>query len=274
MYLVTAREMREMDRQTIEDFGLPGQVLMENAARRALDMFIRHFPDFLSQKICILVGKGNNGGDALVMARYLVQQGATVTTLVLAPRERISGDARTNLILLETLLQHHPKQPLHFLPDGEAFAPLQTTLGHQDLFVDGILGTGLTGPVRGFLSDVIARINETGKPGVQPGHCLGPGFRQRHGLGECIHACATATFGLAKAGHFLEQGPRHTGDLEVMDIGIPDYIVKARPPRLQVTRPQEVSGLFPPRDTAAHKGRFGHLLGGGRPPGKKPGPPF
>jgi len=93
MYLVSADEMRQMDQQTIEDFGLPGRVLMEIAGRGATRWLLECFPDVLEAKIGILAGRGNNGGDGFVIARYLYQKGAAVTIFLLTEEDRLTGDA-------------------------------------------------------------------------------------------------------------------------------------------------------------------------------------
>ena len=260
MYLTTAAEMREMDRKTIEEFGIPGQVLMENAGVKALAMFLDHFPDTHSQKICILAGRGNNGGDALVMARYLMNRGEQVTTFVLTAREKVKGDALTNLILLETLCREKEGSHLFFLPDSDSFEAYRSVIRHHDLFVDGLLGTGLNTPVRGFFKEVINTVNATGCPVFSLDIASGLDADTGMPLGVCINATATATFGCAKAGHFLGEGRDFTGRLEVMDIGIPDYIVASCPPRLHVTTPSTIAPLFPPRKRHGHKGNWGHLL--------------
>ncbi len=260
MYFVTAAEMREMDRKTIEEFGLPGQVLMENAGVKALAMLLDLFPDIHSKKICILAGRGNNGGDALVMARYLMNRGEQVTIVVLTSREKVKGDALTNLILLETLCRKKEEQHLFFLPDSESFEKCRSTICRHDLFVDGLLGTGLNTPVRGFFKEVITAVNATGCPIFSLDIPSGLDADTGMPLGVCINARATATFGFAKAGHFLGDGRTFTGHLEVMDIGIPDYIVASQPPQFHVTEPSAIAPLFPPRKTHDHKGSWGHLL--------------
>jgi len=260
MYLVTAAEMREMDRKTIEDFGLPGQVLMENAGRKAIDMFMAEFPEINSKKICILAGRGNNGGDALVMARYLLNKAKTVNTFVCTARDKLKGDALTNLILLETLCREKGGQHLFFIPDADAFEKFRSSIGHHDLFVDGLLGTGLNTPVRGFFKEVITTVNKTARPVFSLDIPSGLDADTGMPLGICINARATATFGFAKAGHFLGNARAFTGHLKVMDIGIPDYIAASCPPRLQVLQPSTIAPLFPPRDTHGHKGTWGHVM--------------
>ena len=260
MYLVTAAEMREMDRKTIEDFGLPGQVLMENAGRKAIDMFMAEFPEIHSKKICILAGRGNNGGDALVMARYLLNKAKEVTTFVLSARDKIKGDALTNLILLETLCREKGGEHLFFIPEAETFEKFRSSIRHHDLFVDGVLGTGLNTPVRDFFKEVITTVNETHRPIFSLDIPSGLDADTGMPLGTCINARATATFGFAKAGHFLGNARAFTGHLEVMDIGIPDYIAASCPPRLQLLQPSTIAPLFPPRDIHGHKGTWGHVM--------------
>jgi len=103
MHLVTADEMREMDRQTIEEFGLPGRVLMENAGRGACRVLMAHFPDINEKKVGIIAGRGNNGGDGFVIARYLAQAGSRVTVYLLVDSGRLAGDAAANFNLLAPL---------------------------------------------------------------------------------------------------------------------------------------------------------------------------
>jgi len=259
MYLVTAREMREMDRKTIEEFGLPGQLLMENAGRKALDMLFEHFSDRVSKKIGILAGRGNNGGDGLVMARYLLQMGKKVNIFVLTSRDKIKGDALSNLILLETLCRKREKEHLFFIPDHDTFETFKSRICMHDLFVDGMLGTGLNTPVRGFFKEVITAVNATNSPILSLDIPSGLDADTGVPLGICIKATATATFGFAKAGLFLGEGRQFTGHLGVMDIGIPDYIATQPPPRLHVTEFKSIEPLFPPRNPHDHKGTRGHL---------------
>ncbi len=110
MYLVTAEEMQAMDRQTIDTTGIPGQVLMENAGRGATRMLLEIFQQFLEsaqapsrKRIGILCGRGNNGGDGFVMARYLAGSGHRVSVYLLSEKDKVMGDAKTNLLLLDEL---------------------------------------------------------------------------------------------------------------------------------------------------------------------------
>ena len=103
MYLVTAEEMQRMDRETIESFGVPGRVLMENAARGATRFLLDRFPDLGRKRVGVMAGRGNNGGDGHVMARYLFQKGIRVAVYLLSEKEKVKGDAAANLELLDKL---------------------------------------------------------------------------------------------------------------------------------------------------------------------------
>ncbi|MFZ0243661.1 MAG: NAD(P)H-hydrate epimerase, partial [Desulfobacterales bacterium] len=97
MYLVTTREMQAMDRRTIDSFGLPGRILMENAGRGATAVILDTFPDLAARRVGVIAGPGNNGGDGYVIARCLSQRDVTVTVFLLADRARSAGDAAANL---------------------------------------------------------------------------------------------------------------------------------------------------------------------------------
>ena len=97
MYIVTARQMQELDSKTIQDIGIPGAVLMENAGRGTFEQMLRHFPDIRQRKVAVLAGKGNNGGDGFVIARCLLNHSCAVKVFLLAQAETISGDAAVNM---------------------------------------------------------------------------------------------------------------------------------------------------------------------------------
>ncbi|MGD8366512.1 MAG: NAD(P)H-hydrate dehydratase [Desulfobacterales bacterium] len=263
MYLTTAAEMREMDRRTIEAFGLPGRVLMENAGRGAVRFFLECFGDLQGKSVAVVAGRGNNGGDGFVMARYLHGEGVKVAVYLLSERGRVQGDALTNLDLLEPL-----GIPVAEIPDAEAFDSHRSAISHHHVFIDAILGTGLASDVSGYFKQVIDRINDTGRPIFSVDIPSGLDSDTGRICGTCIRAAATATFGFAKCGHRIQPGTEHTGRLCVVDIGIPLHIVSAVGPRQQLLTPQSVRGFLPHRPVDAHKGTTGHLLVVAGSPGK------
>ncbi len=264
MYLVKSREMQEMDRETIESFGIPGRVLMENAGRGTFKMIVDLFPAIAEKKVCILCGRGNNGGDGFVVARYLMEKGVKTDIFLLSSRDRLKGDARANMGLVEKLCalkeSGDKKNKIIQIPDREAFLKFKNRMVHNDLFVDGIFGTGLNSDVRGFFREIIDLVNESHKPVISIDIPSGLNADTGKPCGVSIKAFATASFAFAKPGHILYPGNEFTGKLKIIDIGIPGFIAEKKPLALYLTEKKMVKSFFIPRSSQAHKGNFGHLL--------------
>ncbi len=275
--------MQRMDHKTINSFGIPGRVLMENAGRGAVDMFLKKF-GLLSkqnlvkqnlakqnparQKVGVIAGRGNNGGDGFVMGRYLMEKGIPTTVFLLSTRNKLTGDARANMVLAQKLIEQNPNANLIEIPDAKELARQTRHLLDQDLFVDAIFGIGLNADVRGFYKEVIELLNRSEKPIFSVDIPSGLNANTGAVCGVAIRAAATATFAFAKIGHILSPGNHHTGDLEVIDIGIPDFIVRDENPQLFLMAPRDIAPLFVPRKFESHKGSFGHLLVIAGSPGK------
>jgi ADP-dependent NAD(P)H-hydrate dehydratase / NAD(P)H-hydrate epimerase len=264
MYLVTAKEMQEMDRQTIESFGIPGMVLMENAARGAVEALLSRINGKTDGKnikrIAVLAGRGNNGGDGFVMARYLMEKGFAVSVFLLASKEGVKGDAAANLKLFETLCGHSDTGSLTEIRSQEEFDNLKLKILHHDLFIDALLGTGLNAEVRGIMKSAIDLLNASAKPVFSVDIPSGLSADTGLALGSAVKAFATATFAFAKIGHILHPGNSLTGELEIIDIGIPKYIADAGGVSLSLIEKDDIGALFPPRAFDTHKGHLGHLL--------------
>lgn len=268
MILVTAEQMQNMDRKTINEFGIPGLVLMENAGRGALEMLVETFDPIETYRVAVVAGRGNNGGDGFVMGRYLMEMGVTVSFILLAQRDKVKGDARVNMELAEALLPEHPDAQFIEVPDGDAFDRLRETILDHDLFVDAIFGTGLNSDVRGFFKDVIQTLNESDKPIFSVDIPSGINSDTGAVCGTAITARATATFAFAKAGHVLYPGNFHTGDLEIIDIGLPGHIARGEHPDIFLPETEDIAALLPERHFNSHKGNCGHLLALAGSPGK------
>ncbi len=263
MYLVTADEMKEMDRRTIESFGLPGRVLMENAGLGATRFFLKRFEDIENKKIGVVAGRGNNGGDGFVMARYLAQKGMRVTVYLLSEKQKVKGDAAANLSLLLPL-----KVPVVEMPDSESFSAHITEMRHEAIWIDAILGTGLQSDVKGFFKEIIDFLNQSNRPVFAVDIPSGLNSDTGRPCGTCIRADATATFAFAKTGHFLLPGADYTGSLNIVDIGIPPYIAESVKPLQYLLTPDLIRSVFQPRSLDIHKGHTGHLLVIAGSPGK------
>jgi NAD(P)H-hydrate epimerase len=255
MFLLTAAEMREMDRRTIEAFGLPGRILMENAGRGAFRVLMESFPDVISQKVAVLAGRGNNGGDGFVIARYLAQHGIPVTVYLLSESKLLQGDAAANFKLLEPL-----NIPIRQCPDLKAFNKFKKEIAHHQVIVDAILGTGLNSDVKGYFKTVIDFINMLNKDVLAVDIPSGLHTDTGRPCGACIQAAVTATFAYPKIGHATLPGAEFTGKLHIIDIGIPPHIADGVCPRQHLLTADFICGMIRPRPIDMHKGGTGHVL--------------
>ena len=143
-YLVTAEEMREFDSVTIQEFGIPGIVLMENAGRSTFEILNEIIEDDQRDvSISVVAGPGNNGGDGYVIARYLVNLGVEVDTFILSPREKIRGDAKANLDILERIGAR-----IWEIETVDELDQAEEIWADSSIIIDAILGTGLKQDVR------------------------------------------------------------------------------------------------------------------------------
>jgi ADP-dependent NAD(P)H-hydrate dehydratase / NAD(P)H-hydrate epimerase len=251
MKVVSGDTMQLMDRRTMAEFAVAGLTLMENAGRGCAEMIDAEFGRGPGSRAVVLAGKGNNGGDGYVIARLLQERGWHVTVFVLAARDEISGDARTNL----DLLTHDP----HFCPAQKDLAPHRALLGEADVIVDALLGTGLKSVVKGPLAAAIAAVNASGRPVVAVDIPSGVDANSGRVLGTAVRADHTVSFALAKLGHVLFPGALHAGRLHLVDIGIPAAVV-AEAETILFLDADEVRPLVRVRERTAHKGEFGHCL--------------
>jgi ADP-dependent NAD(P)H-hydrate dehydratase / NAD(P)H-hydrate epimerase len=260
MDLVTASEMQQMDRETIETFRLPGRLLMENAGRGATSFFLettwrKVAGHSLAPLVGVLAGRGNNGGDGFVMARYLHQKGIAVKVFLLCDPQRVTGDARINLDLLGPL-----GVEVIALPDLNTFQDRAHHLAGPAVWIDALLGTGLHSDVRGYFHAAIEFLNASGKPVFAVDIPSGLNADTGRVQGVCTQADATATFAFAKVGHLLYPGVDLTGTLKVIAIGIPPQITGRVGCRQHLITPKVAGDLLRTRDPQAHKGTTGHLL--------------
>jgi len=255
MFLVTAAEMQQMDRLAIESHGIPGLVLMESAGKGAARVLLAQFADHLKAGVGIICGKGNNGGDGFVMARFLADHRIRVTVYLLAKTSMVKGDAAANLNRLAPL-----NIPVIEVPDENAFSKAISSLDQHGLLVDAILGTGLSADVKGFFKTVIDYMNQRPTPIFAVDVPSGLNSDTGQPCGACIRAQATATFALPKIGHFSYPGAEYTGKLEIIDIGIPEAVVQSVKPKQQLLTAEQIRQRLRPRSADTHKGRTGHLL--------------
>jgi NAD(P)H-hydrate epimerase len=245
MRALSREDLRRIDRYAIETLGVPGAVLMENAGRNAADAIERFLGGAASKKVAIVAGAGNNGGDGFVVARHLAMRGAIVTTFLLAPQDRVLGDAAVNLTILRNLREvskrnqprleasaditvvtgRVPKRKIPRLGAPPDLARLAETLRQFDLVVDAVGGTGISGPLRGELATAVRQINAAGRPVVAIDIPTGLDCDTGQAHDPTVRAALTVTFVAPKLGFDAPSAPAYTGKVIVADIGIPAEIV-------------------------------------------------
>ncbi len=256
MKVANAEEMQELDRKAIETYRIPGMILMENAGRGAAEVISHTFPDIHKKKIAIISGKGNNGGDGFVIARYLLNQGVSVRVYLLADPKGLRGDAETNFNIFQRM-----KGEVISVPSSKDYVRVKKDLEKFDILVDGIFGTGLDAEVRGYYREVIDHLNTLQRPIVAIDIPSGLDADTGKPLGTAIRAFLTITFGLPKVGHLLPPGIDYVGEVRVIDIGLPKRLVEDEKIPTHLLEEKEIKGwLSIPRNPDTHKGDYGHLL--------------
>jgi hydroxyethylthiazole kinase-like uncharacterized protein yjeF len=256
MKVANAEEMQELDRKAIETYRIPGMILMENAGRGAAEVISHTFPDIHKKKIAIISGKGNNGGDGFVIARYLLNQGVSVRVYLLADPKGLRGDAETNFNIFQRM-----KGEVISVPSSKDYVRVKKDLEKFDILVDGIFGTGLDAEVRGYYREVIDHLNTLQRPIVAIDIPSGLDADTGKPLGTAIRAFLTITFGLPKVGHLLPPGIDYVGEVRVIDIGLPKRLVEDEKIPTHLLEEKEIKRwLSIPRNPDTHKGDYGHLL--------------
>ncbi|MEF3169059.1 MAG: NAD(P)H-hydrate dehydratase [Deltaproteobacteria bacterium] len=255
MKLVTASEMRELDRRTIEEVGIPGMVLMENAGRAVAEIVRNDFPERVQKGVLVLAGPGNNGGDGFVAARHLAGMGFKVFLLVFSEEKAYRGDALANLAIARRL-----GLPMAECLSEDAVREHFARFAHAGVIVDALFGTGLAREVGGRFATAIRLANDASAPVVSVDMPSGISSDTGEALGCAVTAAVTATFGAMKLGLVLHPGAAHAGKVRVVDIGIPRRLVEEMGIRAEFLGMGTVSRLLRPRPETGHKGTFGHLL--------------
>ena len=253
--LALSREMRECDRLAMEEFGVPGLTLMENAGRAVVDLLARRGWAEPGAGVLIFVGPGNNGGDALVIARLLHLAGVKPRVVVLADPGKFTGDAAVNLQALQKL-----PIPLEIVDCSPKLRGLDASLMEADLVVDGIFGTGLSRELSNHFLETVSLINRFPGPVVAVDTPTGLDADSGRVLGAAVRADCTVTFALAKPGLFTWPGRNWAGEVEVVDIGIPQEVYQRLGLNTELLTREELAVWLPPRRPESHKGSFGHLL--------------
>ncbi len=252
MRAATAAQSRSIDRRAIEEVGIPSLVLMENAGRAVVAAIERRLGGTAGRKVVILCGKGNNGGDGLVVARHLHARGADVRVFLAGRLEQLSPDAALQARMVGGI----------GLPVAEVTtaAAAREALAGSDLAVDALLGTGTRGEVTGLLAELIEALNASPVPVVAVDVPSGLNADTGQPCGCCVRAVESVTFGVLKRGLVVYPGAGYAGEVTLAPISIPPAAIAAEEIEVSLVEPADARALLPTRDPWAHKGSAGSVL--------------
>jgi NAD(P)H-hydrate epimerase len=264
MRILTAAEMREVDRLTIEQYGQPGLLLMENAAARAVEAIEKRYGPFAGRRALIVCGKGNNGGDGAAIARLVQVKGASADIILLGRVADARGDARTNFDAVAHL-SSTAGSGLR-LVEVESLDQLQkeTAATRYDFLIDAIFGTGLARPAAGLFEDAIGFINRRagGLPVIAVDIPSGLASDSAEPIGPAVRASLTVTFTAPKIANILPPASDYNGELVIGPIGSPDELVRGSGSRLNLVTGDDIQAWLASsrRGRHANKGDVGKVL--------------
>jgi NAD(P)H-hydrate epimerase len=252
MKIVTGTEMQTLDHRTITEAHIPSTVLMERAGEGIVRHLEEHCGPLRGKTITILCGKGNNGGDGLVVARLLHRRRARIHVMLLTPITDLSRDSAA---MYRRLVRVAGRAVIDRFRSADQARPLLTS---SDILVDALLGTGLSSVVTGTYGEAIDLINSARKPVIAVD--IPSGLHADTGaiLGRAIRATLTVTCGLPKLGLYVGAGIDQAGAIRIVDIGIPPAYVEAIESRTLLLTSDSAFQSLPERLPSSHKGTYGH----------------
>ncbi|RKY79035.1 bifunctional ADP-dependent NAD(P)H-hydrate dehydratase/NAD(P)H-hydrate epimerase [candidate division KSB1 bacterium] len=250
--VVTADEMRRIDRIMIDEIGIPGIVLMENAGLKTAQAIAQYYAPVSGKAIVILCGKGNNGGDGFVVGRHLAAMGARVQIFLLGDKDAVTGDAKVNLEIAQA-----SGLTIQEILDWTEFS---SSLPQADIFVDALLGTGVKGEVKGLYRLAIEWLNSQRVPIVAIDAPSGVNNDDGNLLGVGIRAEMTVTMGNIKTGMLFYPGRAYGGRLLVADLNIPSSVYQKVNSQKFIATTEDVRRMLPQRRPNGYKNTFGKVL--------------
>ncbi len=252
MWLVTPKQMQELDRRTIQENKVPGITLMERAGTGVVTHLLQHYGSPKGKRVVVFCGKGNNGGDGFVVARLLQEKKALLKVIMMTPYQELGKDAKT---MYRRFTQKAKPSQIFVQPNEEK---LKSLTHNAHLLIDGLLGTGLSSSVRDPYTTAIETINAS--PAYRVGIDIPSGLDSESGstMGVAVKADLTVTFGCPKIGLYVGDAIDQVGYIEIVDIGIPEAYIKDLEPQTQLLSQALIRPMIPPRLPSSHKGTFGH----------------
>ncbi len=250
MKAVTAEQMREIDRLTSTEIGIPSIVLMENAAREVSKICLRELAGIPNPKVIIFAGNGNNGGDGFALARILNDLGVDCEIAFLFNKSKFSEDAETNYKIAE-------KCGLRIIT-GFTEAVIET--GRADIVIDAVFGTGISRPIEGIYADMVEMINNYAKKVISIDIPSGVSSDNGRIMGCAVKADITVTFALPKIGMLLYPGASYCGKIEIVNISIQPSTIEKMNIKTAFLDRNDVCDIIPERKKRTNKGTYGRLF--------------
>jgi ADP-dependent NAD(P)H-hydrate dehydratase / NAD(P)H-hydrate epimerase len=255
MKILTSAQMRDIDRTAIEEIGIPGVVLMENAGLRIVQVLKSRFVDIAGERIVIAAGKGNNGGDGFVVARHLFNAGARPEVLLLAAHGDVQGDAAVNLAVALKM-----GIPVAEVRDIAAWTKARRALSRASIVIDALFGTGLVKPLDGLYAAAVEDINRSEACKVAVDIPSGLSADSFETIGPNVKADLTVTLAAPKIAHIFPPAADSVGELVIAPIGMPPALFEKPGLKLEMVEETAVRPYFARRKRDTHKGSYGHLL--------------
>lgn len=254
--LYRSAQIKELDRRAIEDYKIPGIVLMKRAGRAALEALLQRWPE--PSQITVFCGQGNNGGDGYIVAALAQQRGLQASVIQLCTAENLSGDARAAWQFARDCAV--PMCSFAELNSGIESGDMDADVLASGVIVDALFGIGLSRPVTGDYRLAIEKINNSGSPVLSVD--LPSGLQGDTGaeLGVAVVAAVTVSFIGRKVGVFTGRGPALAGELVFDDLNVPAEIYADQVPAAEILNLESLLSKVAKRPRDAHKGMFGHVL--------------
>ncbi len=252
MWLVTPEEMQRLDQRTIYEAKVSGSKLMERAGTGVVTHLLKHYGPVRGKNVVVYCGKGNNGGDGLVVARLLQGKGSHLKVVLMAPYKDLSKDAKT---MYQRLKKKIKPSCLLIRPNQQ---DLESLTHRAHILVDALLGTGLSATLRDPYTTTITIMNRS--DAFKVAIDIPSGLQSETGaiLGTAVQADLTVTFGCPKIGLYVGEAIDHAGKIEIVDIGVPPEFVEDLKPQSSLLTQDLIQTLIPRRPLSTHKGSYGH----------------
>jgi NAD(P)H-hydrate epimerase len=252
--LVTSEQMQELDSLTINKYGVPSIVLMENAGRSIAKIIIQSYSSELNGGVLIIAGPGNNGGDGFVIARHLHQKSYNAHVCLTVDENKYTGDALTNLNIIKNLGIN-----IFSVDNPDKISELNENIKNSNILIDSVFGTGLKRDIEGHFLAIIDRINNAKKTVVavdMPSGICGTTGRV---LNKAVCADLTVTIGAEKTGLRTGEALSYTGKIRCVDICIPKKEIEILQPKITLLDREYIKSILKPRKLDSHKGSHGHV---------------